>query len=66
MQSWYHLEDAIDGGIPFNKAHGMSVLEYKRTDPRFNNVILDGGIGAYSQNDCHLHRTNTPLSVFPN
>ncbi|KAF9600109.1 hypothetical protein IFM89_003656 [Coptis chinensis] len=40
MESWYHLKDAVlDGGIPFNKAHGMNSYQYPSTDPRFNHVF---------------------------
>ncbi|XP_010263004.1 PREDICTED: caffeic acid 3-O-methyltransferase-like [Nelumbo nucifera] len=40
MDSWYHLRDTvIQGGIPFNKAHGMSAFEYPRIDSRFNKVF---------------------------
>ncbi|KAI3471270.1 hypothetical protein Pfo_027933 [Paulownia fortunei] len=40
MESWYHLKDAVlDGGIPFNKAYGMSKFEYHGTDPRFNKLF---------------------------
>uniref|UniRef100_A0A1J3FWY0 Flavone 3'-O-methyltransferase 1 n=1 Tax=Noccaea caerulescens TaxID=107243 RepID=A0A1J3FWY0_NOCCA len=43
MESWYHLKDAIlDGGIPFNKAYGMSAFEYHGTDLRFNTVFNNG------------------------
>ncbi|KAF7081904.1 hypothetical protein CFC21_085809 [Triticum aestivum] len=43
MESWYYLKDAVlDGGIPFNKAHGMSAFEYHGTDPRFNRVFNEG------------------------
>ncbi|XP_010446534.1 PREDICTED: flavone 3'-O-methyltransferase 1-like [Camelina sativa] len=43
MESWYHLKDAVlDGGIPFNKAYGMSAFEYHGTDPRFNKVFNNG------------------------
>jgi len=43
MESWYHLKDAVlDGGIPFNKAYGMSAFEYHGTDPRFNKVFNEG------------------------
>ncbi|XP_057479512.1 caffeic acid 3-O-methyltransferase-like [Actinidia eriantha] len=43
MESWYHLKDAVvDGGIPFNKAYGMSAFEYHGTDPRFNKVFNQG------------------------
>ncbi|PIA40034.1 hypothetical protein AQUCO_02500034v1 [Aquilegia coerulea] len=43
MESWYYLKDAVlDGGIPFNKAYGMSAFEYHGTDPRFNKVFNRG------------------------
>ncbi|KAK6129368.1 hypothetical protein DH2020_036884 [Rehmannia glutinosa] len=43
METWYHLKDAIlEGGIPFNKAHGMSAFEYPAKDPRFNKVFNEG------------------------
>nr|QTZ19677.1 caffeic acid 3-O-methyltransferase [Bixa orellana] len=43
MESWYHLKDAVlEGGIPFNKAYGMTAFEYHGTDPRFNKVFNKG------------------------
>ncbi|KAG6435011.1 hypothetical protein SASPL_106659 [Salvia splendens] len=43
MESWYHLKDAVvDGGIPFNKAYGMTAFEYHGTDPRFNTIFNQG------------------------
>ncbi|CAL5084958.1 unnamed protein product [Urochloa decumbens] len=43
MESWYHLKDAVlEGGIPFNKAYGMTAFEYHGTDPRFNRVFNEG------------------------
>nr|CAB3480069.1 unnamed protein product [Digitaria exilis]CAB3482216.1 unnamed protein product [Digitaria exilis] len=43
MESWYYLKDAVlDGGIPFNKAYGMTAFEYHGTDPRFNRVFNEG------------------------
>ncbi|KAL1348624.1 hypothetical protein HN51_024617 [Arachis hypogaea] len=39
-QSWNELKGAIlEGGIPFNRAHGMHVFEYAKIDPRFNEVF---------------------------
>lgn len=39
----YHLKDAIlEGGIPFNKAHGMTSFDYHGTDPRFNKIFNKG------------------------
>ncbi|KAL0913177.1 hypothetical protein M5K25_016617 [Dendrobium thyrsiflorum] len=46
MESWYYLKDAvIEGGIPFNKAYGMTVFDYHGMDPRFNKVFNDGMSG---------------------
>ncbi|KZV40955.1 caffeic acid 3-O-methyltransferase [Dorcoceras hygrometricum] len=43
IESWFHLKDAVlDGGIPFNKAYGMTAFEYHGTDPRFNKVFNQG------------------------
>ncbi|RWW54682.1 hypothetical protein BHE74_00038727 [Ensete ventricosum] len=43
MESWYYLKDAVlDGGIPFNKAYGMTAFEYHGTDARFNKVFNEG------------------------
>ncbi|KAJ8626231.1 hypothetical protein MRB53_019538 [Persea americana] len=40
MESWYYFKEAVlDGGIPFNKAYGMTAFEYHGTDPRFNKVF---------------------------
>jgi caffeic acid 3-O-methyltransferase len=43
MESWYYLKDAVlDGGIPFNKAHGMTSFDYHGKDMRFNKVFNKG------------------------
>ncbi|XP_039134830.1 tricetin 3',4',5'-O-trimethyltransferase-like [Dioscorea cayenensis subsp. rotundata] len=43
MESWYYLKDTVlNGGIPFNMAHGMTSFEYHGTDPRFNKVFNEG------------------------
>ncbi|XP_015878697.1 caffeic acid 3-O-methyltransferase [Ziziphus jujuba] len=43
MESWYYLKDAVlEGGIPFNKAYGMTAFEYHGTDPRFNKIFNKG------------------------
>ncbi|XP_030443732.1 inositol 4-methyltransferase-like [Syzygium oleosum] len=40
MESWYHLNDVImDGGVPFERAHGMTAFEYTAIDDRFNRVF---------------------------
>lgn len=37
------MKDAVlEGGIPFNKAYGMTAFEYHGTDPRFNRVFNRG------------------------
>ena len=39
----YHLKDAlVEGGVPFNMAHGMTLSEYQQTDTQFNKVFNDG------------------------
>lgn len=36
MDMWYHLKDAVlEGGIPFEKAHGINSAEYLKNDARF-------------------------------
>ncbi|XP_047952127.1 caffeic acid 3-O-methyltransferase-like [Salvia hispanica] len=40
MESWYHLKDAVlEGGIPFERAHGMSIFQYASKEPRLSKVI---------------------------
>ncbi|BFG22301.1 hypothetical protein CerSpe_085750 [Prunus speciosa] len=40
MESWSQLKDAVvEGGIPFNRVHGMHAFEYPGLDPRFNQVF---------------------------
>ncbi|KAI3760246.1 hypothetical protein L1987_50639 [Smallanthus sonchifolius] len=40
VDCWYHLKDAVvDGGIPFDKAHGVNAFEYPAKDNRFNEVF---------------------------
>ncbi|PWA82666.1 caffeic acid 3-O-methyltransferase 2 [Artemisia annua] len=40
MESWYYLKDAVmDGGIPLNKAYGMSAFQYHAKDKRLNNIF---------------------------
>ncbi|KAG8390466.1 hypothetical protein BUALT_Bualt01G0086200 [Buddleja alternifolia] len=39
-ETWYHLKDTVlEGGIPFNRAHGMNAFEYPAKDPIFNKVF---------------------------
>ncbi|CAI9300805.1 unnamed protein product [Lactuca saligna] len=48
--SWHHLKDAVlEGGTPFNKAHGENIFEYQAKDKRFGVeklVDVGGGLGA--------------------
>ncbi|KAF5727343.1 eugenol O-methyltransferase family protein [Tripterygium wilfordii] len=40
FQSWSHLKDALlEGGVPFDRAHGMHAFEYPKTDSRFNSLF---------------------------
>lgn len=40
VDCWYHLKDAVvEGGIPFNKAHGVNAFEYHAMDNRYNQVF---------------------------
>ncbi|KAI9181288.1 hypothetical protein LWI28_013402 [Acer negundo] len=40
LDSWSQLRDAVlEGGIPFNRVHGMHAFEYPGLDPRFNQVF---------------------------
>ncbi|ONI23629.1 hypothetical protein PRUPE_2G199600 [Prunus persica] len=40
LESWSQLKDAVvEGGIPFNRVHGMHAFEYPGLDPRFNQVF---------------------------
>ncbi|KAL6006600.1 hypothetical protein ACLOJK_032093 [Asimina triloba] len=43
MEPWYNLKDAVvDGGIPFDRAFGMSLFEYAGVDARFDEVFNTG------------------------
>ncbi|CAI9107445.1 OLC1v1006796C2 [Oldenlandia corymbosa var. corymbosa] len=43
IESWFHLKDAIlEGGVPFDRAHGMNAFEYPAKDQRFNEVFNRG------------------------
>ncbi|KAK1306856.1 Caffeic acid 3-O-methyltransferase [Acorus calamus] len=46
MESWYCLKDAVlEGGVPFNKVHGMTSFEYNNSDPRFSKLFIDAMAG---------------------
>ncbi|KAJ6873123.1 caffeic acid 3-O-methyltransferase-like [Populus alba x Populus x berolinensis] len=39
LETWSHLKDAIlEGGTPFNRAHGTHLFEYSARDARFSQV----------------------------
>ncbi|KAJ6313945.1 hypothetical protein OIU78_017569 [Salix suchowensis] len=52
MDLWYHLKDVVlQGGALFQKAYGMSSMEYVKKDPRFGEgltslVDVGGGNGS--------------------
>uniref|UniRef100_A0A7N0RAS8 Caffeic acid O-methyltransferase n=1 Tax=Kalanchoe fedtschenkoi TaxID=63787 RepID=A0A7N0RAS8_KALFE len=40
IDSWFHLKDAVlEGGVPFDRAHGMHAFEYPGKDQRFNQIF---------------------------
>ncbi|KAI3678715.1 hypothetical protein L6452_38018 [Arctium lappa] len=40
VDCWYHLKDAIlEGGVPFERAHGVKIFEYPAKDNRFNQMF---------------------------
>ncbi|XVF47347.1 hypothetical protein PTKIN_Ptkin03bG0101900 [Pterospermum kingtungense] len=40
LDSWSQMKDAIlEGGVPFDRVHGMHAFEYPGRDPRFNQVF---------------------------
>ncbi|TYG67438.1 hypothetical protein ES288_D05G076100v1 [Gossypium darwinii] len=65
---WLQLKDAfIEGGIPFNRVHGMHAFEYPGKDPRFNHVfntammnhttlVMNNILDAYKGFDQHLNQ----------
>ncbi|XP_059301525.1 cathecol O-methyltransferase 1 [Lycium ferocissimum] len=39
INSWFELKDAVlEGGVPFDRVHGVHIFEYPRLDPKFNDV----------------------------
>uniref|UniRef100_A0A7N1A8L4 Uncharacterized protein n=1 Tax=Kalanchoe fedtschenkoi TaxID=63787 RepID=A0A7N1A8L4_KALFE len=40
IESWFHLKDAVlEGGVPFDRAHGVHAFEYPGQDERFNRLF---------------------------
>ncbi|KAI3735703.1 hypothetical protein L6452_15211 [Arctium lappa] len=40
IDSWFKLKDSVvDGGVPFDKVHGVNAFEYPSLDTRFNEVF---------------------------
>ncbi|KAL2345963.1 hypothetical protein Fmac_007248 [Flemingia macrophylla] len=49
-KSWSELKGAIvEGGVAFDRAHGMNAFEYPSVDPRFNDVFNKGMMGITTQ-----------------
>ncbi|XP_076937318.1 myricetin 3-O-methyltransferase 3-like [Bidens hawaiensis] len=56
VDCWYHLKDAIvEGGVPFDKAHGVNAFEYPAKDHRFNEVF----------NKCMYDNTRIVIKMIP-
>lgn len=48
MHMWYDLKNAVvEGGIPFDKAHGMSAVSFLEKDARFREVF-GGSMAAFN------------------
>uniref|UniRef100_A0A7N0SX75 Caffeic acid O-methyltransferase n=1 Tax=Kalanchoe fedtschenkoi TaxID=63787 RepID=A0A7N0SX75_KALFE len=40
IETWFHLKDAVlEGGVPFDRAHGVHAFEYPDKDKKFNQVF---------------------------
>ncbi|CAN4087096.1 unnamed protein product [Withania somnifera] len=40
INSWFELKDAVlEGGVPFDRVHGVHAFEYPKLDPKFNDVF---------------------------
>ncbi|KAJ8556266.1 hypothetical protein K7X08_023024 [Anisodus acutangulus] len=40
INSWFELKDAVlEGGVPFDRVHGVHAFEYPKSDPKFNDVF---------------------------
>ncbi|PIN20988.1 Hydroxyindole-O-methyltransferase [Handroanthus impetiginosus] len=62
MEPWYHLKDAIlEGGIPFNRAYGMSAFEYLTKDLRFNRIFNQA---MYEQSTMFMKKILEKYKVF--
>ncbi|XP_020212673.1 anthranilate N-methyltransferase [Cajanus cajan] len=49
-KSWSELKGSIlEGGVAFDRAHGMHAFEYPSVDPRFNDVFNKGMTGITTQ-----------------
>ncbi|XP_076947807.1 cathecol O-methyltransferase 1-like [Bidens hawaiensis] len=43
IESWFGLKDSVvEGGVSFEKVHGINAFEYPALDARFNNVFNNG------------------------
>lgn len=49
MENWNHFKDAVvNGGAPFDLAHGMNLFDYCGKDQRFNSLFNEGMKGNSS------------------
>ncbi|KAG2390923.1 Caffeic acid 3-O-methyltransferase [Vigna angularis] len=74
LRSWYQLKDAIlEGGIPFNRAHGKHLFEYSDMNPSFNNlftatmtnhatIIMNKIVESYHRHHVHFAFQKDPSS----
>ncbi|KAG2410694.1 Caffeic acid 3-O-methyltransferase [Vigna angularis] len=74
LRSWYQLKDAIlEGGIPFNRAHGKHLFEYSDMNPSFNNlftatmtncatIIMNKIVESYHRDHVHFAFQKDPSS----
>ncbi|KAJ0742341.1 putative caffeate O-methyltransferase [Helianthus annuus] len=54
VDCWYHLKDVVlEGGVPFDKAHGMNAFEYHAKDNRYNEIF----------NKCMYDNTTTVMKM---
>ncbi|CAI9108287.1 OLC1v1007856C1 [Oldenlandia corymbosa var. corymbosa] len=55
IDNWYEMGNSIiEGGIPADRIHGMSLFEYAGKDARFNEIVNKGMAGQTSMTMKHL------------
>ncbi|XP_027098160.1 cathecol O-methyltransferase 1-like [Coffea arabica] len=46
IDSWYELGNAVlEGGIPFNRVHGVHAFDFPTRDPKYNELFNKGMVG---------------------